>query len=73
MKRFCTVPMCEEDALIYDPDAVLYKYMCGRTAKYKVGDWYVCKRHKEYYTDPNKWPAELLEGEIDDERNESRC
>lgn len=73
MKRFCTVPMNEVDALIHDPDAILYKHICGRTAKYKVGSWYVCARHKKHYTDPNKWHAELLEGEIDAERDEGRC
>jgi len=71
MKRFCTVPMREEDALIHDPDDMLYKHVCGRTAKYKVGYWYVCERHKKYYTDPKKWPAEPLEGVVDDKANES--
>lgn len=72
-EHFCNVPMPEslkEHALIHNPDSV-YKYVCGRKAAYKVGNWYVCEGHKKYYTDPNKWPAEPLEGVIDDETNES--
>lgn len=74
MKRFCTVPMPEslkEHALIHKEDALLYKYICGRPAGYKVGGWYVCEDHKKDYTDPNNWTATPLEGEIDDETNES--
>ncbi len=36
---------------------------CGLEAKYKVGNWFMCEKHKLYMADPNKWLAELLEGE----------
>lgn len=68
MKRFCTVP----EGLKVDVNGDPHYVHCGEPAKYKVGSWYVCEGHKKYYTDPNKWPAELLEGEIDAERDESR-
>jgi len=67
MKRFCTVPIDLKTDVNGDPCYV----HCGDPAKYKVGSWYVCSNHKKYYTDPNKWPAEPLEGETDDETNES--
>lgn len=67
MKRFCTVPV---DLKTDENGNACYVY-CGEPAKYKVAGWYVCNGHKKYYTDPNKWPAELLEGEIDDETDGS--
>ena len=53
----------KEHALIHNPDALVYKNLCGREAEFKVGDWYVCKKHKEYYTDPKGWAAIPLESE----------
>jgi len=67
MKRFCTVPM----DLVTDVNGDKHYVHCGEPAKYKVGNWYVCEGHKKHYTDPNKWPAEPLEGVVDDEANES--
>ena len=57
---FCCVPMPEElkdHALIHNPDAPIYKHICGREAKFKVGNWFVCKKHKKYYTDKKGWKA----------------
>jgi len=68
MKKTCTVPMGMRTRA---DDGTAYYVHCGLDAEYKVGYWYVCGGHKKHYTDPNKWPAEPLEGEIDDETNES--
>lgn len=54
----CTIPM----DLITDEDGNTRYVYCGEQAKYKVGAWYVCEKHKKYYTDANKWPAEPLKG-----------
>jgi hypothetical protein len=67
MKRFCTVPQGET----MDVNGKRHYIHCGEPAKYKVGDWYVCEGHKIHYTDPNEWPAELLKGETDAERDGS--
>lgn len=66
MIHTCTVPMTEEFkeyALIHNPDATVYKYVCGRPAIYKVGGWYMCEKHKKYMADPNKWVAEKFSQE----------
>jgi len=59
MEYYCSVPMPREDGKILDEDGRYFT--CNRKAKYKVGFWYVCEKHKHYYTDPNKWPAIPLE------------
>ena len=68
MKRFCTVPV---DIRTKVNEGTAHYVPCGLDAEYKVGNWYVCERHKKHYTDPNNWTAVPLEGEIDDETNES--
>jgi len=47
------------------------KYICGREAEFVVGDWCVCRKHKEYYTDKKGWKATPLQKEaINDETSE---
>jgi hypothetical protein len=53
----------KEYAQIHNPKSLMYKYLCGRPAVYKVGDWYMCEKHKKYLADPRKWDAEKLEKE----------
>lgn len=65
----CTVPT----DLVLDTEGNPHYIKCGEPAKYKVGDWYVCEGHKKYYTDAHNWPAEPLEGVINDNSNESGC
>ena len=65
-KLLCCVPMAEElkdHALIHNENSKLYKYMCGRPAKWVVGDWFICEEHKKYMADPNGWMAEPIEEE----------
>lgn len=66
----CCVPMPEElkdNALIHDPEAVLYKYVCGRPATWRVGMWEMCDKHKEFMADPNGWMAEPIKEENDND------
>jgi hypothetical protein len=59
---FCDVPMrSKEHALIEDLTHPYIKFRCGRDAEYKVGNWNMCRGHKEYLADPNKWIAVKLE------------
>jgi len=67
MKKTCTVPV---DIRTKVNEGTAYYVRCGLDAEYRVGSWYVCGGHKKYYTDPNKWLAEPLEGVVDEE-NES--
>lgn len=72
----CCVPMPEElkeHALIHDPDAALYKYVCGRPAKWRVGMWEMCDEHKKFMADPNEWMAEPIGVENADEETRSGC
>jgi hypothetical protein len=65
MDKICTVPkgFGKDDYEI-----------CGLPASYLVGSWYVCEGHKKYYCDPNRWPAEPLKGEgEDDQKTECEC
>jgi len=64
-KKFrCTVPVAKPDGSFIDSDGTYFT--CDEPAKYQVGFWYVCEKHKKYYTDPNKWPAVPLKGENND-------
>ena len=57
MSKTCTVPVN-----IYTNDDNEPVYLeCGLDAAYRVGNWYVCEKHKKYYTDPNNWEAVKLE------------
>lgn len=57
MTKLCSVPM-PKDGKIMDENGKYYK--CNRPARYRVGFWYVCEEHKQFYTDPNNWEAEML-------------
>jgi hypothetical protein len=60
----CDVPMTsKEHALIEDLTHPYIRFRCGRDAKYRVGDWNMCEKHKEHLADPHKWTAIKLEGE----------
>jgi len=59
MTHYCTVPVPRKDGKILDEHGNYFT--CGLKAKYKVGIWYVCEKHKTYYTDQNGWKAIPLE------------
>jgi hypothetical protein len=63
----------KDHALIHNEDAKLYKYVCGRKAVYKVGDWYMCEKHKKYLADTNKWPAEIIKEKENGEKVRGGC
>jgi len=66
---FCNVPMVSgEHALIVNLNSI-YKFICGRDAEYRVGSWFMCRKHKKYLADPNKWSAIKLEDVGDEEIN----
>lgn len=63
-ENICCMPMPEEvkeHALIHNEDALIYKHICGREAKYVVGNWLICEKHKKYYTDKKGWKATPLQ------------
>jgi hypothetical protein len=57
MSHKCTVPM---DATT-DTTGNFHYVLCGRKAKYKIGNWYVCGKHREHRDDLKSQPADLLE------------
>lgn len=57
MTKKCTVPT----RLALNADGDPHYIKCGAKAAHKVGEWLVCERHKQHYTDPEGWPAERLE------------
>jgi hypothetical protein len=60
---FCDVPTGYRYS---DCGSVIYE-RCGQEAKYIVGNWYVCEKHKEHYTDIKKWPAERIDDAKEEE------
>jgi len=52
MAKKCSVPTGWEKK-----NGKLVYSCCGLDADYKVGNWYVCKGHKEHYTDKRNWKA----------------
>lgn len=72
----CCVPMPEtlkNHALLHKPDALIYKYICGRPAKWQVGMWEMCDKHKEFMADPSGWHAELIKQEDNNETIKGGC
>ncbi len=59
---YCTVPMeSAEHALDIDHNRPVYKYICGRSAEFRVGGWLMCGKHKTYLADAHGWESTPIE------------